>query len=255
MTAFLASVSSFHEARLVADIADVVDFKDPRAGALGALDLEHVGEIVRWSAGRHVLSAALGDLPMRPQRIADACSALAETGVDFVKIGLFADPACRACIDAAAERSRDAALVGVLFADQAPDLALLHPLSSAGFAGVMLDTADKRSGTLLDSMTEERLSAFVSQAHALGLFAGLAGSLRASDIATVLRCGPDFVGFRGALCDGHQRRGRISRDLARALAAQVERHADDRATTLNRLRRARKPRARPMDRQGASVLS
>ena len=78
MTAFLASVSSLDEALLVADIVDVVDLKDPDAGALGVLASDRVEEIVRWSAGRHVLSAALGDLPMRPQVIADACCAMAE---------------------------------------------------------------------------------------------------------------------------------------------------------------------------------
>jgi (5-formylfuran-3-yl)methyl phosphate synthase len=239
MTAFLASVSSLDEARLVADIADVVDLKDPAAGALGALDRDRVREIVRWSEGRHVLSAALGDLPMRPQLIADACAAMAASGIDFVKIGLFANTACRECIYAAAVRCPGAALVGVLFADQAPDLALLDDMASAGFAGVMLDTADKRRGTLLDAMTERTLSVFVSRAHALGLFAGLAGSLRADDLPAVLRCSPDFVGFRGALCEGHARRGSICRDRALALAAQVGR-AGDRASALNRLRRAHK---------------
>jgi len=214
-----------------------------------------VREIVRWSAGRHVLSAALGDLPMRPQRIADACEAMAASGVHFVKIGLFADAACRDCIDAAAARPPQAALVGVLFADQAPDLTLLHTMASAGFAGVMLDTADKRSGTLMNSMTEAALSAFVTRARAVGLFAGLAGSLREADLPSVLRCSPDFVGFRGALCEGHQRQGRISRDRALALARQIEPGADDRASTLNRLRSARTLRATSMDAHAASVLS
>jgi len=166
---------------------------------------------------------------------------------DFVKIGLFADIACRSCIQAAAARTLEAALVGVLFADQAPDLTLLDEMASAGFAGVMLDTADKRNGTLLDAMSEATLCAFVSRSHALGLFAGLAGSLREHDVPSVLRCAPDFVGFRGALCEGHERRGRISRDRARALAAQIERHAGDRASTMNRLGFARTLRATSID--------
>ena len=255
MTAFLASVSSVDEARVVADIADVVDLKNPEAGALGALASDRVQEIVRWSAGRYVLSAALGDLPMRPHLIADACEAMAASGVDFVKIGLFADIACRSCIQAAAARTLEAALVGVLFADQAPDLTLLDDMASAGFAGVMLDTADKRNGTLLDAMTEATLCAFVSRSHALGLFAGLAGSLRERDLPSVLRCAPDFVGFRGALCEGHERRGRISRDRARALAAQIEVHAGDRASTKNRLRFARTLRATSIDRQTSGSAS
>jgi len=138
MTAFLASVSSVDEARVVADIADVVDLKNPEAGALGALASDRVQEIVRWSAGRYVLSAALGDLPMRPHLIADACEAMAASGVDFVKIGLFADIACRSCIQAAAARTLEAALVGVLFADQAPDLTLLDDMASACFASRQL---------------------------------------------------------------------------------------------------------------------
>ena len=238
MTAFLASVSSLHEAQLVADVADVVDLKDPHAGSLGALDGERITEIVKWSAGRYVLSAALGDLPMRPQLIADACGAMAASGVDFVKIGLFPDSAARACIHAAGTGRRQAALVGVLFADRVPDMSLLDDMASVGFAGVMLDTADKRSGTLLDCLVEKSLSVFVARAHALGLFTGLAGSLRESDLETVVRCRPDFVGFRGALCDGHERRGRLSRERALALRAQIERRGADRSSTMDRIRRA-----------------
>ena len=239
MTAFLASVSTLGEARLVADIVDVVDLKDPSAGALGMLDRERVEAIVRWSGGRHVLSAALGDLPMRPALIADACAAMAATGVDFVKIGLLAGSSTRACIRAAASRRRDAALVGVLFADRAPDVTLLDDLASAGFAGVMLDTAEKRNGTLLDCHAEGALSAFVSRAHALHLFAGLAGSLREADLARVLTCRPDFVGFRGALCEGHARQGRLSRERTLSLAAQIERISRQRPSSMDRLRRAR----------------
>ena len=38
-----------------------------------------------------------------------------------------------------------------------------------------------------------------------GLLAGLAGSLKASDIAPLLELEPDYLGFRGALCQDHSR--------------------------------------------------
>lgn len=242
MTAMLASVSSLAEAKLVADCADVIDLKDAHAGALGAVTLERVRDVVRWSAGRFTLSAALGDLPMRPNAIAAAASAMACTGVDAVKIGLFDVRGSAACMRAAATGAGRARLVAVMFADRSPDLALLDEVAAARFAGAMLDTADKRSGTLLDCLGVPALRAFVARGHALGLFVGLAGSLHADDVATLLPCDPDFLGFRGAICARHARTGRVSRRRAQALAARFA-GRDLRKSPIDRLRARRDARA------------
>ena len=106
-------------------------------------------------------------------------------------------------------------------ADQGPDLAIAGTLAEAGFTGVMLDTADKRSGSLLRHLDMPALGAFVATARGHGLVTGLAGSLRLEDVATLVPLGPDFLGFRGALCRG----GRTSA-LDLALFGELRRELD-----------------------------
>jgi uncharacterized protein (UPF0264 family) len=93
----------------------------------------------------------------------------------------------------------------VLLADLLPNLALIEPLAEAGFAAVMLDTAGKDGRSLLDHLAPSGLAAFVRRAHAAGLAAGLAGSLRLEHIPALLALDPDILGFRGALCRGASR--------------------------------------------------
>jgi dihydroneopterin aldolase len=71
-----------------------------------------------------------------------------------------------------------------------------------GAAGIMLDTADKGSGSLLAHLDPRQLASFVAQAKSDGLTVGLAGSLAAADVPELLPLAPDLLGFRGALCNG-----------------------------------------------------
>ena len=89
------------------------------------------------------MSAVTGNLPTQPDLLGPAAEAMAETGVAFVKIGLFPGGEPLAAIKALAPLARRTRLIAVLFADLAPDLSLLPRLAEAGFAGAMLDTARK----------------------------------------------------------------------------------------------------------------
>ncbi len=201
MTRLLASVKSLPEARLaLACGADIIDLKDPEAGALGALPLDTVARVVRMVDRRCPVSATLGDLPMQPQILCETAVQFAATGVDFIKVGFFC--AAKDCIAALAGKAR---LIAVLFADRSPDFNLLADFANAGFAGVMLDTAGKTNGSLRCQMDATALQEFVQRAQALGLVTGLAGSLRLEDIPDLIKLGPDYLGFRGALCAGSER--------------------------------------------------
>ncbi len=81
----------------------------------------------------------------------------------------------------------------------------LDTLAQAGFSGAMLDTAQKNGKTLRDWRSDADLAAFVCRVRGLGLLAGLAGSLRKEDVAPLLAVGPDYLGFRGALCRSGER--------------------------------------------------
>ena len=207
MTLLLASVTGSREAELaVTHGADIIDLKDPSQGALGALELSVVSDLVRAIAGRRPASAVVGDLPMEPAAIAAAAEAMARTGVDFVKIGLFPGAKRTECIRALAPLARRTKIVGVMFADSEPDNELIGLMAGSGFAGAMMDTARKDGRRLLDHMDPAAIDRFVRGCRSEGLLTGLAGSLEAADIPRLLLLAPDYLGFRGALCDRHDRR-------------------------------------------------
>jgi dihydroneopterin aldolase len=200
------------EARLVVEHgADIVDLKDPARGALGALEINIVRDIVAALAGKVMVSATVGDLlAMQPEEVKAAVRRTAQTGVDIVKVGFFSASSAAACISALAEETREGIkLVAVLFADQQPQRAWLSRFAEQGWYGVMLDTAGKNGLSLRNHLGDEELCDFVSAARRLGLAVGLAGSLREGDIPHLLRFHPDYLGFRGALCGGNTRTGNI----------------------------------------------
>ncbi len=222
----LASVTSRAEAVLcLKNGADIIDAKDPNAGALGALGIKAVEEIVsgvRAHSTRKV-SATIGDLPCQPQPIAAAVSQMAQTGVDFVKIGFLpgGDPS-GVVIGLADCELGSAKLVGVLFADQAPDFSLIPEMAEAGFAGVLIDSADKTAGSLTGILSAARIAEFITCARRAGLFAGLAGSLQLSDICPLSQLHPDILGFRGALCLDTERTFAIDETLVQSIRSHID---------------------------------
>lgn len=206
MTRVLVSVRSAAEAAIArACGADLVDAKEPSRGALGALPLDIIREIVAAVGGTRPVSATVGDLLPEPRVIVAAVEEVAETGVDIVKVGFFAGPDRSACLPPLAPIARRQPLVAVLFADQDPDLELMPRIAGAGFVGVMLDTADKSRGSLTTQTTSRFLASFVAEARRQGLLVGLAGSLRLTDIEMLRPLGATYLGFRGALCAGGDR--------------------------------------------------
>jgi (5-formylfuran-3-yl)methyl phosphate synthase len=219
MTRLLASVTTPEEAEAaISGGADIIDLKDPWRGVLGALPLNDIRTIVRRVAARRPVSATIGDLPSDPTLLTDAIRRTAATGVDYVKVGFFTTENLGACLGAIATLTPDHAVVAVLFADRSPPLGDLGGFARAGFAGVMLDTADKAGGRLTQHASLAALRCFVNQAKSLGLFAGLAGALRIDDIPALLELAPDYLGFRGALCTEAQRQSNL--DPGRLLAVR-----------------------------------
>jgi len=210
MTLFLASVAGPEEADVALKHgADIIDLKDPGGGALGAAPRDAVRATVAMVGGRRPVSAVTGDLPMQPEAIVAAVEAMAATGVDYVKVGLFPDRRRDDCIHALATVAHTTRIVGVMFADHGADNALLALLAACGFAGAMLDTAGKAAGRLLQHADITSLNDFVAECRNRGLLAGLAGSLETPDIPRLLLLEPDYLGFRRALCGGQDRTGRI----------------------------------------------
>src|SRR5262249_9212260 len=90
MTLLLASVTGPDEAEIAERHgADIIDLKDPRRGAFGAVAPAVVSAAVAALARRRPVSAVAGELAMEPGVIVRGATALADAGVDYVKVALF----------------------------------------------------------------------------------------------------------------------------------------------------------------------
>jgi FolB domain-containing protein len=227
MTLMLASVTNPAEAEAVrAGGADIIDLKDPAKGALGALDAAVAADIVRSVGKRRPVSAAAGAALGAPWAVVDAVAAMAATGVDYVKVGFSPDKAGVDCVRALGPQASNTKLVGVLFADCAPDLDMLALMANNGFTGAMLDTAKKGAGRLLDHMDVAALDRFIDQCRENGLTSGLAGSLEPPDVPRLLPLQPNYLGFRGSLCQGRAREAAIDAASVRIIRDLIPREAD-----------------------------
>src|SRR5689334_8676881 len=134
-------------AAAVAGGADIVDAKDPSAGALGAVTREAFARIVGVVAGRAPVSAALGDTN-DAETTGILAGWFAAAGAAFVKIG-YENAADRLQVEAAtraavrAVHGSGAVVVAVGYADaHGPFLEdLLDVTAGAGAGGFLIDTA------------------------------------------------------------------------------------------------------------------
>ena len=225
----LVSVASAAEASAaLAGGADLIDAKDPLAGALGAVSPEVLRAIHAVSAGRRPVTAALGDAADEGA-ILQAAGACAIAGARFVKVGFAGITSTehvaaliRAAVRGATAGSNgQAGVVAVGYADlgcarSLAPAALVEVAARAGAEGILIDTADKGGPGLRGLVAPGALAAWVEQAHGVGLFVALAGQLTADDLPFVRDIGADIAGVRGAACDGG-RTGRVSADKVRAL--------------------------------------
>jgi uncharacterized protein (UPF0264 family) len=233
----LVSVATGAEAlAALAGGADVIDAKNPLAGALGAVSEAALREIHIAVAGRRPVTAALGDAD---DEAAIECAArtFIEAGSALVKVGYggIGSAERAAMLTAAAIRGARTAsitshetsggVVAVAYADAnrvgslAPT-AVVAVAARAGTTGVLLDTADKDGPGLRGLIAPHALAAWVAEAHAAGLLVALAGKLTADDLLFVRDAGADIAGVRGAACEGG-RNGRVSADRVRMLQAAL----------------------------------
>lgn len=225
MTKWLASVQSLAEAEiLLPALPDILDMKNPSQGALGALTVAVVSEIVMMIDGRCQTSATIGDLPMQAELIKPAMIKMVSSGVDYIKIGLFPDENLQQCIIELADtiKKLSTPVIAVIFADSPPDQDFMPLLKASGFYGVMVDTANKNGQHLLDHWDLLKLEQFVSAAKQHDLLCGLAGALRLEDISVLRGLKADYLGFRSALCRQRQRKTSLQLDLAKQLQNAIK---------------------------------
>jgi uncharacterized protein (UPF0264 family) len=227
MTALLASVRSSEEALDAAQAgADLIDLKEPDAGALGGVPVADIARIVDTLRARYPvkpISATIGDVPTDAfDVITRRVIEVSDTGVDYVKVGVTPGLAARRCLITLA--SLPAAVVPVLLCDAGIDTELVCFTAELGFAGIVFDTARKNGQAIFDCVDMDTLKACLRAASASGGMTGLAGSMNWTHLPLIHELAPDIAGFRTALCDN----GRVSRlDPARVVqwAEALHHHA------------------------------
>ena len=228
----LVSVRDAIEAEAaVAGGADVVDVKEPTRGSLGAADAPVVAAVVAAVAGRAPISVAAGELTDWSTSEFQAYLDAIGGGVAYCKFGL---AGCDAVADWPERWRQAVAMLGgiqpvaVAYADwraaaaPPPDAVLAHA-KSIGCVALLVDTHDKRGGTLLDHWSLADVDDFSRRVRDAGLALALAGSLAGDQLTLAARCGPTLVAVRGAACDGG-RNGRVSAERVAALRAAVGDH-------------------------------
>jgi uncharacterized protein (UPF0264 family) len=237
----LVSIQNRHEAlSALTGGADIVDAKDPATGALGAVSLNDFRGIAARVRGAAIVTAAIGDADDEAS-VEQRAHAFAAAGAVFVKIGfagLAREHRVLSMIRAAQAGASSAhgALVTVAYADHgsvaapSPEL-VVSAAATAGAEGVLLDTARKDGPGLLKLCDERWLRQWVSDVHAAGMFAAVAGRLHVGDLAVVQAVEADIAGVRGAACDGG-RTGTISVARVRQLVSALSVPTHHRSSTV-----------------------
>lgn len=223
-TQLLISVTSVEEAQIALENgADIIDLKDPSAGALGALPIEQIKLIVAFVnaktvANKKLTSATIGDLAMEPELLLEHVAKVAATEVDIIKIGFFETDDYQPCLNALQSITQAGSkLMAVFFAENTYPESLVEAIKHAGFIGVMLDTAIKNGRTLMDYYSEEQRKTFAQKVFKNRLQFGLAGSLKLQHIAKMKEISPTYIGFRGGVCDDNQRELSLDAEKIRAI--------------------------------------
>lgn len=213
---------------------DIIDIKNIKEGSLGASFPWVIREVIEAvNSPQAIFSATLGDLPHKPGTAALAALGAVSSGVTYIKAGLHGSRTVaegvelmRGVVRACKDTNPAVTVVTAGYADYqrfgglSPDM-LVQIADESGSDMVMMDTLIKDGRTLLDALTIEELTQFVSSAHALGLKVALAGSVRAEHLEQLANTGVDVVGVRGAVCGSYDRSTTIDPDKAKQFIARA----------------------------------
>lgn len=217
--------------------ADIIDIKNPPEGALGAPAPVTIREVCAELRGKKPFSIALGEFPGKPGAAALAALGSAYFNPDFVKIAFVPQSSPEEIVGTLkgiknslnfAQKEKKTAVVAVMYADtlNAAPWKLTDFLAivrDGGAAGCLIDTREKKGKSLFDFLSLEKIRGFIEDCLQKELFCGLAGSLKAADVQTLSKLGPDIIGVRSAVCGGDRLRGTLSRESVQELKELIGR--------------------------------
>ena len=212
-TKILVSIKSFNEAMLVLNKGiDIIDFKDPTLGSLGALPIDKIQSCLNIIPPNQLTSATIGDI-CDIEEIKKKTLFLSKIEIDFIKIGFFFDQKKLKNLFSLKKIVKNKKIIAVLFADKQPTINFIKEIKKINFDGILIDTQNKENGNLRDCLTNNEIKNFVKLSKKENLTIGLAGSLTIDDIDPLRKIHPDYLGFRGALCNSNKRKSDISEIL------------------------------------------
>jgi len=209
-----------------------VDVKNPSEGALGASTPNLVSKI-RSILKDVELSATLGDLPNLPGTASFAAFGAALAGADYVKAGLFGCSTMRDAVRLGRKvveacKGTGSKVVLAAYADYKTfkglnPLTLPEVASASDADGVLVDVHRKDGGSVFDYLPISELMELSTRARELGLFAALAGGLKATDAPRVCSLGFQIFGVRRAVCKPLLNGGRVvDRRLVASLVRAIK---------------------------------
>ena len=212
-TKILTSIKSLTEIRLVLKKGvDVIDFKDPSNGSLGALATKQISLFLKSIPSNQLTSSTIGDIK-DIKKIKKKVINLSKTNVDFIKVGFFFDNKKIKTLKNLKDLVKNKKIIAVLFAENKPSVKIIREIKRARFDGILIDTKNKKNGNLRNYLNIKKLENFIKASKKENLTIGLAGSLNIKDINPLLKLEPDYLGFRGALCIEKKRKDNISENL------------------------------------------
>lgn len=246
MPQLLVSVRNSTEALLAAASgAEIIDLKEPAAGALGSVSPDVREQVVRQLRDHFteescpLLSAALGELSDYQTQPEMAVELAQLQAFRFAKVGLAGTlrlsdwrkawlelvqslPAGTVPVAAA---YADAVLADAPAPEEVLDLALEHMLPV-----FLLDTWCKTQGNVFQVLSKPRLERLRLQAQGRIRFA-LAGSLDLECMPQLLQLQPDIVALRGAVCMAG-RKSPLSGDKVQLWKSLVSQSTDSKSIGL-----------------------
>lgn len=226
----LISTVSYEEAASILDTGvDIINMVNVNEGSLGAQFPWRTREVVELARRAGIkASATLGDLPYKPGTAALAALGAAHSDVAYVKAGLYgltsyeeASDMMKAVRRAVRMLSDEVQVIAAGYADHRRFVGLdtrdlLRAAQDAECDAVMIDTAVKDGRTLFDALSFDRIRTFVEQGKEAGLTVALGGSLTLEHGDRLFDLDPDIIAVRGAVCEGRDRKTRISPEKTRA---------------------------------------
>ena len=224
MIGFLASVKDIDEAIIASKIdIDILDLKNINDGALGFVGIELISK-VKILLPNYILSATMGNNinPNNSTNIKNL-KILIEKEIDYLKIGLFNKKyLSEHQIMLKQINFKKTKPICVIFADQDFDLNNVEKLIDIGYQGIMIDTCYKNSKSLIELLSQKEIKDFLEIVKGRGMICGLSGSLKLEHIEMLKELKPDFLGFRGQLCDPSKARHKFNIHLAEEVSKKIK---------------------------------